>query len=91
MASTYFKRPDVKETPDRVQSFEERSNTQEMKIRKGQAYNCAIASAASLGKLDDNKFICKEFLRHLQFANFLQTTSVEDLVKSLDGIEFIGL
>lgn len=91
MASTYFKSPIVKGNFEPAKSFEDRTDTQEMKIRKGQAYNCAIASAASLGKLDDTKFICKEFLRHLQFANFLQKAKVEDLVTALDTPEFVGI
>jgi hypothetical protein len=91
MATTYSKNPIVKGNFEKPKSFEDNLDSQELKIRKGQAYNCAITSAAALGKLDDTKFICKEFLRHLQFANFLQKARVEDLVTALDNPEFVGI
>jgi len=91
MATIHSKTPIIKGNFEGAKKFDSNLDSQELKIRKGQAYNCAINSAAALGKLNDTKFICKEFLRHLQFANFLQKTRVEDLVNALDSPEFLSL
>lgn len=58
-------------------------------VRKGQAYNLAIISAAAQGKLNDNEFICREFLRHYQFANLLQKASVDQLATALSNPELL--
>jgi len=58
-------------------------------VRKGQAYNLAIMSACAQGKINDNEFICKEFLRHYQFANLLQKASVDQLTIALNNPELI--
>jgi len=40
-------------------------------------------------KINDNEFICKEFLRHYQFANLLQKASVDQLTIALNNPELI--
>lgn len=49
-------------------------------IKKGQAYNLAVASACAAGKQDDNEYIIKQYLRHLQFAALVQKATTEQLV-----------
>lgn len=54
-------------------------NDTELKIRKGQAYNLAVMTACAEGKSQDSEYIAKQFLRHMEFANLLQKTNLEQL------------
>lgn len=60
-------------------------------IKKGQAYNLAIMTAGFQGKLDDNEFIIKSFLRHMQFSALLQKATNEQLVAALGSDEMMEL
>jgi hypothetical protein len=63
----------------------------EMKMRKGQAYNLAVSTAIAEGKHNDNEYIVKQFLRHLQFASLLQKATPEQLTEVTKTESMIAL
>lgn len=58
-------------------------DSQEMKIKKGQSYNLAIADAIQAGKTDDTKYIYRRFIRYFELGSLLQSASIEELKEVL--------
>ncbi len=58
------------------------AETQETKIRRGQAYNLAIADAINAGKQDSPKYIYKKFIYYLQLADIVQGSDL-DLIQTV--------
>ena len=50
---------------------------------RGQAYNLAVQTAIAEGKANDNEYITKQYLRHLQFAALLQKADPHQLADVL--------
>lgn len=60
-------------------------------IKKGQAYNLAIMTACATGHADDNEYIIKSFLKHMQMASLLQKATNDQLVAALNNPEVLEL
>lgn len=58
---------------------------------KGQAYNLAIMTAIAEGRVNDNEYITKQFMRHLQFAALLQKADVHQLADVLNSPRVLKL
>lgn len=67
------------------------SEDRDLSIKKGQAYNLAVATACAEGKHLDNEFILKQFLRHMQFAALVQKASPEQISAALKEPKFIQI
>jgi hypothetical protein len=67
------------------------NNDFSQRAAKGQAYNLAVSTAIAEGKQHDNEFIVKQFLRHLQFASFVQKATPEQLSDVLKNPKLIDL
>ena len=65
------------------------SNDRDDAIKRGQAYNLAIATACAAGKQDDNKYIMLQFIRHLEFSKLLQKCNLDELNIALDNPIFV--
>jgi hypothetical protein len=94
MATTYSKNPVIKGNFNKFKGYEDnldREQLKELAIRKGQAANCAVASAAELGKLNDTRFFFTEYLRWFQLLGCIQKSRLEDVVTALDSPEFLHL
>lgn len=57
---------------------------------RGQAYNLAILTAIADGRQHDNKYVVKQFYRHLKFANLLQSVKDEVLVQYVENPQLIA-
>lgn len=58
---------------------------------RGQAYNLAIQTAISDGKQHDNEYIVAQFLRHLAFAQLVQTAQPEQLNQIVKNPKLVKL
>jgi hypothetical protein len=58
--------------------------SQEVKIRKGQAFNLAVAQAIHEGKAEDRKYIYQQYLKFYDMASLLQSTDIQDLKTVLE-------
>lgn len=54
---------------------------------RGQAYNLAILTAIADARQHDNKYILKQFYRHLEFANMIQNADDKAIVQAIDSPE----
>lgn len=63
----------------------------DMKMRRGQALNLAVATACSEGKANDNEYIIKQFLRYLQLAGMVQKANPDQLAQLLKSEKMIEL
>lgn len=61
----------------------------DLAVRKGQAINLAVTSAASQGRINDNKFIAVEFLRFFHLAKMFQDYSVDQIALAIENPEII--
>lgn len=66
------------------------NNNSDLKVRKGQAYNLAVATAIADGKQHDSSYITKQFLRHLQFAQLLQKATPEQMAVAIENEEILA-
>ena len=57
---------------------------QEQKIRRGQAYNLAVAAAIAVGKATDKKEIFSFFVFYYELGSIAQTYSFEEIKKVLE-------
>lgn len=55
----------------------------ELKVRKGQAFNLAVADAVQRGKQDDTKYIYQRFIRYFELGALLQEATIEELREAL--------
>lgn len=62
--------------------------TQEDKIRRGQAYNLAIADAIENGKQDNPKYIYRKFIYYYQLADIVQGSDFDLIQKVIDSKDF---
>lgn len=60
------------------------SDSTELKIRKGQAFNLAVAAAISKDKAGDTKTIYGYFIYYYELANLLQGATIEDIKEALE-------
>jgi len=58
---------------------------------KGQAYNLAISTAIADGKQHDNRYIVKQYLRHIKFASMLQKANPDQLASAMDNPGYLEL
>lgn len=58
-------------------SDDKKYESQEIKIRKGQALNLAVADAISLGRQKDVMYIYERFLFYYEVAAKLQSSDIE--------------
>lgn len=58
-------------------------DSHEMKIKKGQAYNLAVADAIHAEKADDTKYIYRRFIRYFELGALLQDATIEELKEVL--------
>ncbi len=63
-------------------------DTQEMKIRKGQAYNLAILDAVNMDKANNPKYIYKKFLYYYQLAEIIQGSDLDIIQEVVDTKDF---
>ncbi len=62
--------------------------SQESKIRKGQAYNLAILDAVHAGEVNNPKYIYKKFLYYYQLADIIQGSDLELIQEVIDSKDF---
>jgi len=55
----------------------------EEKVRKGQAYNLAVAEAIHKEKTDDTQFIYERFIRYYELGGLLQRHTVDEIKEAL--------
>jgi len=58
---------------------------------RGQAYNLAILTAIADGKQHDNEYIVGQFLRHMAFAQLLQSSPVEQLNQIVKNPKLVSI
>lgn len=63
-------------------------DTQEMKIRKGQALNLAVNDAVANGKQNDGLYIYQQFLYYFELASLLQSSDLELIHEVLNKSSF---
>ena len=56
-------------------------DSQDIKIRKGQAYNLAVQAAIAAGKATDTKTIFSYYVYYFETASLVQVSKVEDIKK----------
>ena len=64
------------------------AETQETKIRKGQAYNLAIADAIHAGETNNPKYIYKRFIYYHQLADVVQGSDFDLIQQVIDSPDF---
>lgn len=64
------------------------ADTQETKIRKGQAYNLAVNDAVHNGRDNDPKYIYKKFIYYYQLASIVQGSDLELIQEVIDNPDF---
>ena len=62
--------------------------TQEMKIRKGQAFNLAVADAIAEKKQDDPKYIYQRVVYYFELAAVVQVSDTETILEVLNNPDF---
>lgn len=62
--------------------------TQEVKIRRGQAFNLAVNDAISKGKQEDVKYIYQQFIYYHSLADVVQGSDLEMIAEVLNKPEF---
>lgn len=65
-------------------------DSQEMKVRKGQAFNLAVNDAISVSKQDDAKYIYARFIWYYNMANVVQGSDLDMIASVLDKPDFIA-
>ena len=63
-------------------------DSQETKIRKGQAYNLSINDAVHNGKENDPKYIYKRFVYYYTLADVVQGSDLEMIQEVIDNKDF---
>lgn len=64
------------------------AETQETKIRKGQAYNNAAEDARATGRLTDIPYLYKRFIIHQHLIDLMQSSDQELIQQVVDCPEF---
>lgn len=62
--------------------------SQESKIRKGQAFNLSVNDAISLGKQGDVKYIYQQFIYYHNLADIVQSSDLDMIAEVLNKPEF---
>lgn len=62
--------------------------SQEMKIRKGQAFNLAVNDSISQGKQGDAKFIYQQFIYYYSLAEIVQSSDLDMIQEVLNKPDF---
>ncbi len=63
-------------------------DTQETKIRKGQAMNLSVLDAVHAGQTNNPKYIYKKFLYYYQLADIIQGSDLELIQEVVDSKDF---
>lgn len=63
-------------------------DTQETKIRKGQAFNLAVNDAISSESQNDVKYIYKRFLYYYNLAEIVQGSDIDLIQTAINNKEF---
>lgn len=63
-------------------------DTQETKIRKGQAYNLAILDAVHAEEVNNPKYIYQKFIYYYQLADIIQGSDLEMIQEVIDSKDF---
>jgi len=62
--------------------------SQEMKIRKGQAYNLAVSDAISKGEQNNPKYIYQQFVYYFTLAGVVQSSDLDMIQEVLNNKDF---
>ena len=62
--------------------------TQETKIRKGQAFNLAVADAIHNGETNSPKYIYKKFIYYHSLADVVQGSDIDMIQEVVDSKDF---
>jgi hypothetical protein len=62
--------------------------SQESKIRKGQAYNLAVNDAISSGRQGDGKYIYQQFIYYHNLATVVQSSEMDMIQEVLNRPDF---
>lgn len=77
----------TKFTADKAKKYADASkkfnDNQEVKIRKGQALNLAVAQAIHEEKTEDTKYVYSLFVKYYEMAALLQSSSIEDIKEAI--------
>lgn len=65
--------------------------SKDQEIKRRQAYNNAIAVACAEGQQNNNEYIAKQFLRHVELSALFVKANPEQLVALLDCPKMIQL
>lgn len=61
---------------------------QEMKIRRGQAFNLAVNDAVARGQENNPKYIYKKFIYYYHLADIVQGSDLDLIQKVIDNKDF---
>lgn len=64
--------------------------SQESKIRKGQAYNLAVNDAISKGQQNDPKYIYQQFIYYHSLADIVQGSDLDMIAEVLNKPDFLS-
>ena len=64
------------------------ADTQETKIRKGQAYNLAVADAIHAGEASSPKYIYRRFIYYYSLGDALQGSDMDMIQEVIDSPTF---
>lgn len=64
------------------------ADSQEQKIRKGQAFNLAVSDAIQNKQEDNRKYIYKKFIYYHHLADVVQGSDFEMIQKVIDSKDF---
>ena len=62
--------------------------SQETKIRRGQAFNLAVNDAISSGKQSDPRYIYQQFIYYHNLADIVQASDLDMISSVLDNADF---
>lgn len=63
-------------------------DTQETKIRKGQAFNLSVADAIHSGNENNPKYIYKKFIYYYSLADVVQGSDIDMIQEVVDSSSF---
>lgn len=63
-------------------------DSQETKIRKGQAYNLAVNDAVNAGQACNPKYIYQKFIYYYQLADIIQGSDIDMIQEVIDSKDF---
>lgn len=64
------------------------AETQETKIRRGQAFNLAVADAIHNGQENNPKHIYKKFIYYMSLADVVQGSDIDVIQEVVDSKDF---